>query len=452
MNTQQDQQSLASITFVKGSLSGKKFQIVKPITTIGRQSDNDIVVPDQKVSRHHVRLVHDNGSWSIEKLSQSSPVTINQKSTEKEAIQHNSTIGIGEDTSFLFLLPIQYGQLESTQRLSPRPQPDQSAVPPPLSEIGMATVPVDQFMIAQNFVADSPPPARQLPGKTGRSSATEITPFSALGIPSLEVTDNTNGSSRMYPLASEIINVGRDSSNDIVINDTIISDLHLRIVRQDNQWVLIHPHPDRQQTLNGLLYHGRKIRGDKSYRKQLTRGDVFRIEDEHGTLVTLTYNDGSGAPQVMVPQIQPIQLNTAATTIGRLQDNDVVLHHPQVSAHHARLTQEEGTYRLTDLNSTNHTYVNGIHVDTLLLKPDDEIRIGPFKLIYTENELTQYDESESIRIDALGLKKVGNNQAILLNEISLSIPPRSFIALVGSSGTGKSTLLDALNGLRPAQQ
>lgn len=63
-------------------------------------------------------------------------------------------------------------------------------------------------------------------------------------------------------------------------NDPIISDLHLQIIRQDNQWLLIHPHPDRQQTRNGLLYHGRKIRGDKFYRKPLTRGDVFRIEDE----------------------------------------------------------------------------------------------------------------------------------------------------------------------------
>ena len=156
---------------------------------------------------------------------------------------------------------------------------------------------------------------------------------------------------------------------------------------------------------NGLLYHGRKIRGDKSFRKTLTRGDVFRIGDEHGTLVTLTYNDGSGTPQVTLPTIHPIPLQTATIAIGRLQDNDVVLNHPQVSAHHAQFTPEEGTYRLTDLNSTNHTYVNGLSVTSLLLKPEDEIRIGPFKFIYTGTELTQYDESESIRIDALDLKK-----------------------------------------------
>ncbi|HTD18878.1 MAG TPA: ATP-binding cassette domain-containing protein, partial [Ktedonobacteraceae bacterium] len=86
-----------------------------------------------------------------------------------------------------------------------------------------------------------------------------------------------------------------------------------------------------------------------------------------------------------------------------------------------------------------------------LLKLGDEIRIGPYKLVYESNELKQYDESNFIRIDALNLKKTGNNNVTLLNDLSFSIPPRKFVALVGGSGAGKSTLMDALNGLRPAQ-
>src|SRR5205085_9864838 len=46
----------------------------------------------------------------------------------------------------------------------------------------------------------------------------------------------------------------------------------------------------------------------------------------------------------------------------------------------------------------------------------------------------------------------GNKGVPLLSDISLSIPPRKFVALVGGSGAGKSTLMDALNGLRPAYQ
>ena len=130
----------------------------------------------------------------------------------------------------------------------------------------------------------------------------------------------------------------------------------------------------------------------------------------------------------------------------------VVLPHPQVSAHHARLVREGGTYRIYDLHSTNHVYVNAQLVTNHLLKLGDEIRIGPYRLIYESTHLTQYDESNNIRIDALNLRKVAPNQATLLNNISLSIPPRTFVALVGGSGAGKTTLLDALSGLRPAQQ
>src|SRR5260370_2072923 len=66
-------------------------------------------------------------------------------------------------------------------------------------------------------------------------------------------------------------------------------------------------------------------------------------------------------------------------------------------------------------------------------------------------QLTQHDESSNIRIDALHLQRTGNNSVVLLNDISLAIPPRKFVALVGGSGAGKSTLMNALNGMRPAQ-
>src|SRR5205085_3543066 len=111
-----------------------------------------------------------------------------------------------------------------------------------------------------------------------------------------------------------------------------------------------------------------------------------------------------------------------------------------------------GGYRIIDNNSTNHVYVNGKRITSHVLTRDDEIRIGPFRLTFTGTELTQQDESNGIRIDALRLKKTGNNKTILINDISIVIPPRKFVALVGGSGAGKSTLMDALNGLRPAQQ
>ncbi|MEO8970199.1 MAG: FHA domain-containing protein, partial [Ktedonobacteraceae bacterium] len=438
----QKSQRLASITFLKGPQAGKIFHIQKAVTIIGRDKSNDIVLTDLKVSRQHARLVWNNDTWSIERLSQISTVSVNRHIVEQNAaIQHNSTVELGEDSSFLFLLP------------SDDEQPQLPAVH---SVQGMPTEPA---ILLEQFTTLQMPEGHHGASLDKRPSAehwhptgTEIASYSILGIPTLEVTDNTTGASQKYALAQKVIAIGRDASNDIVIDDATVSDFHLQIVRENNQWVLIHPHADRQHTQHGLLYQGRKIRGDKSFRKTLMSGDVFRIGDEHGTLFTLAYQDGRSTPAEALPLIHDIPLQAAKIAIGRLQDNDVVLDHPQVSSHHAQLTRDEGAYRLTDLNSTNHLYVNGLRVTSHLLKPDDEIRIGPYKFIYSGTALTQYDESGSIRIDALNLKKVGNNAVVLLNDISLTIPPRSFIALVGSSGTGKSTLMDALNGLRPAQE
>ena len=201
-----------------------------------------------------------------------------------------------------------------------------------------------------------------------------------------------------------------------------------------------------------MLYQGRKIRGDESFRKVLAQGDIFRVGDEKGTLVTLTYQDGSGIQAETLPPVHPIKLDASELTIGRHADNMVVLAHPQVSAHHAKLVREGGAYRVYDLHSTNHVYVNAQLVTNHLLKLGDELRIGPYRLVYETTELVQYDESQTIRLDALHLTKVTKKRVTLLSDISLSIPPRTFVAFVGASGAGKSTLLDALSGLRPVEQ
>ena len=422
MNTEQP--TLATIKFLTGPLTNSTFALSQPVTTIGRDRSNDIIISDQRVSRFHARLTLNNDAWEIEKLSETNTVTVNHEEKDHVVLTQNTIIGLGDANSFLFsLTPSESNLVEDATKL-----------------------------VANGDIQTGSLYAAKTAEKKERAPGTEVASLSALGVSTLEITDNTTGAKKTYPLVKETINIGRDRSNDIVIEATSVSALHCQIVREGNKWILLHPHPQREQTLNGLLYQGRKIEGNQSFRKTLSDGNVFRIGDELGALVTLTYNDNSGIVQENTAHLQPIRLGAAEIKIGRLPDNDVVLAHPQVSAHHAYLVREQDTYRLIDLHSTNHTYVNGLNATSQLLKPRDEIRIGPFRFIYTETELTQFDESEGIRIEALHLKKVGTNQTVLLNDISLHIPTRSFVALVGGSGAGKTTLLDALSGLRPAQE
>ncbi len=449
----QDLLTSTAIKFLSGPMEGQTFSISKPITTIGREQTNDIIVMnDAKVSRVHARLLWKDGQWSIENLSQSSFLAINKQKVQQGLISNNTVINLGEVSSFVFLTsPIAQPDLQPTV---PRLHPVKEEPPLPLSQTFPPSL--KQMSGAPINTPASPPQAdaftAPLSEPAAGADATQIASLTSVGLPSIEVTSHSHSDKMTYALARPVINIGRDATNDIIINDRIVSSLHLRIVRQGNSFVLIHPHPDRPRTLNGLLYQGRKIRGDEQFSKTLAKGDIFRIGDENGTLVTLTYNDGTGTSQEKMPAVQPIRLSTPELTIGRKADNNLVLSHPQISAHHARLVREGGTYRVIDQNSTNHVYVNSELAVNHLLKLGDEIRIGPYRLIFEGNQLVQYDETNFIRINAHNLRKTGNNNVTLLNNISITIPPRKFVALVGGSGAGKSTLMDALNGLRPAQQ
>ncbi|MDQ6645272.1 MAG: FHA domain-containing protein, partial [Chloroflexota bacterium] len=438
---------LGSINFITGSLAGKTIQLHKSTLTMGREPGNDIVVSDPSISRRHAQITLNGGIWTISNLTQQNTVTVNQRdvpSFQQSPISERDTIRLGTETTFLFL---------PNAAVSPFSQPAQNTQSPLQASPVAPQQQTFQNVLPYNPTIAPPPPGQvqgqQQPMQVVPSRGTENIPR---GIPSLEISSNTHQDKPSYPLSAQVISIGRHPTNDIVIKETVVSAFHAQIVREGDRLIFIHPHPQQQRTTNGLLYQGRVIQGNETFRKPLERGDIFRIGDEHGTLVTLTYNDGSAAVQDIVPAISPIPLGAPLISLGRQPDNVVVLNHPLVSSHHARLELGQGGYRIVDLHSTNGVYINTQRVSNQLLQPGDEIRIGPFKLTFTGTQLTQHDESSSVRIDAIGLKKVGNKKTILINDISIAIPPRKFVALVGGSGAGKSTLMDALNGLRPAQE
>jgi pSer/pThr/pTyr-binding forkhead associated (FHA) protein len=59
---------------------------------------------------------------------------------------------------------------------------------------------------------------------------------------------------------------------------------------------------------------------------------------------------------------QEVPIHTPVARIGRGADTDVTLSDDSVSAQHALLEFDEGAWRLTDLDSTNGTYVEGIRL------------------------------------------------------------------------------------------
>src|SRR5579872_4938995 len=67
--------------------------------------------------------------------------------------------------------------------------------------------------------------------------------------------------------------------------------------------------------------------------------------------------------------------------VGRVQGNDLMLPKGNVSKHHARLLFRDGRFIVTDLKSTNGTYVNGRKIaQATIVREGDKIYIGDFVL------------------------------------------------------------------------
>ena len=81
--------------------------------------------------------------------------------------------------------------------------------------------------------------------------------------------------------------------------------------------------------------------------------------------------------------IKRIPLTKAELRIGRRPDSDIFIDDMLASQNHAKIEMIENTaetggtdYFIEDLESTNHTYINGTSIDRKQLTHNDIIRIG----------------------------------------------------------------------------
>ncbi|HEX75185.1 MAG TPA: FHA domain-containing protein [Dehalococcoidia bacterium] len=374
-----------------------EYPLTQPITAIGRSADNQVVLSDELVSRHHAKLEWIQGVPQIIDLGSANGTLVNGNEIEPRvafSLKDGDVIGIGD--------------LTMTFRLSP---PTKKA---PVFAAEERTVVLTEEGLTFRF-----PTA-----------------------PNLIVT--TSRGTQEFPLTKDTLTIGRDPANDIVIENQVVSRHHAKLQLTSDGYEIT----DLGST-NGLTFKSARIS-----EKLLSGGDVLWITES----VSLAYKAPAAPAEVLETAAAPEKLDVkgqATVTIGRSQDNDVVLSHPAVSRKHARIVRHdpERTYVIEDLGSSNGTFVNGERVVRLKrLNPGDIIRVGPVKLVYTVEVLEKLDESQNLCVDAIHLNQFVSANVNLLQDISLGIDPNEFVAIVGGSGTGKSTLLKALNGFNPASE
>jgi hypothetical protein len=93
------------------------------------------------------------------------------------------------------------------------------------------------------------------------------------------------------------------------------------------------------------------------------------------------------APRATLREIRPdgstqsFALEGRPLTIGRGPDNGLVLQDSRASRHHARIYGRSGALVLSDLGSTNGSWVNDRRVNEIALGEGDRIRLGDTVLV-----------------------------------------------------------------------
>jgi len=241
---------------------------------------------------------------------------------------------------------------------------------------------------------------------------------------------------------------GRHTDNDIVLKSHLVTSNHGRFVYKNNAWVIEDKAAfDSAPSTNGLIYNNASI-----ISRYVSEGDFIRIDDgfetvREGVLFVFSSVD-SDSKWNTIPLLNKTEIN-----IGRDNSCDLILPHISVSKCHARILKENDGFYISDTGSTNGVIINNKRLHgRQKLHEKDVIVITNSKIIFTSNALFYCCYKNGISVDASKVvikRGKGRKSFITCNHVTLNIKPGELVAVIGGSGAGKSTILNAMCGYLP---
>ncbi|MDX1416042.1 MAG: FHA domain-containing protein [Candidatus Promineifilaceae bacterium] len=450
-----DPESNYKLILQEGPLPSAEFELSKTEIIIGRAPSVDIVISHSAVSGRHALLTREGNQFTIEDLNSTNGTFVNgTRVLGLRSLKPGSELRLGQSITLYLFAPltshdtaVQDGPVDATML-----EDDLTAVK--AAALGSAAAAEDEQVTRISAPEEVESPLASMPVPPPKTAAPEPPPdgatmiyddfldIAAMSPAQLQVAV-AGAAPQTYILDKAKLSIGRADDNDIVVNSKIVSRHHATLEKVGDGYQIV-PYPEAG---NPVLYEGRPLSGAH----RLGHNDLLRIGGlDPGSMVTMTYL----SPRESVDTTEAATIHfgdKTQLTIGRDPSNDVVLDTPAVSRYHAQIERVGQRYRVRDLRSSNGTFVNGVPIEgDHWLQPDDAVRIGPHRFVMGEDRLNQYDESQNLKVEAINLNKWVRKDLNILKNISLVFQPKEFVVVVGQSGGGKSTLVDAIAGYRPA--
>jgi len=274
------------------------------------------------------------------------------------------------------------------------------------------------------------------------------------------------------PLNKNLFKVGREKDCDAIFSDHDISRLHAILRLKEHQWTI----EDCSQ--NGIQCDGKPIVGaavplhlGKVY--QLNKTYSFKVIDDRDfkktqrtlliskrptqLLVLHANSDSLTCAQACLSGINKKGeifsriIDSHGLSLGQHPSNDIVLNQDGISQFHAKIEILNNQYYVSDLGSTNGTYVGNTKVLKAALSRASDLFLGKAKFHFEiqERNISLREKNYDIFFGIVSKDKAMKKIFSLIEVVSSTEAP---VFLHGETGTGKELMARAIHQLSPRYQ
>ena len=320
---------------------GREYAIGADGVTFGREAGCEVVVENSKVSRRHAVLTAGPSGYVLEDFSTNGTFVNGQRLQDPRVLVRSDMIRIGDDEFRFYADP---------PRAAPAQAPAPAASPPPVAPAPPPVTPAPAPAApAPPAVASAPPPVTPAPAPAAPTPPPvasapappppRATPAAAPATapPAPRLTPTTPPIAAARPSGPATPPPGAAQR----LNDT----MHGRFVPGETGGpaapAAAPPRPSAAQTFASFLIRSGALKGTR------------------------------------------VAIRVPVVNIGRAEYNDVVLADDSVSTAHAKLQRREGVWVLTDVGSTNGTFVDGERIEgETPLAPGATVRFGQVSALF----------------------------------------------------------------------